>query len=707
MRIVDFARRNRLPVHLARPRARRGRGGGARRGPRPGASCRSCGCPAAPSCAAQQPASSRGRSASGSSSRRARRSTCSSSAAARPASAPPSTAPRRGSTRWCREHRARRPGRHLAADRELPRLPGRDQRHGADQPRGHPGAQVRRPHRRRPTAPIALEPGARPPPRPARGRPARSRRARSCSRPAPSTAACRSTTSTTYEGISVFYAAGPPEAQLCGATRVGVVGGGNSAGQAAVWLARGGALVTLLHRRADLRETMSDYLIDELERYGVAVRDRSEIAELHGDDGELEAVTLTDGERAAVLVPVPLPRRRAVHRLARRRRRARRGRLRPHRRRRRRRRPARDQRPGRLRRRRRPLRLDQALRHRGRRGRDGRALRPRALRLRSRLTSLLSSPRRRRLAWLAGFLLLIAIVFAVFALVPSHSGPAKGVRVAPRAPHPGATTTAPPIVQPESPAAARARGAPRAPGSRWPTPSLAICCGDVTSRVPTRCSAPSCGTARRCTTGRRGAWCAAPSRRGRSTRSAPSAWRISSSVIGQLLERVVARGRVVARSSGAQQRASRRRSAPAGSAGSADGTRRRRAARPATARRRRARSARAPPGRRARHGRHQRRRVRVLRAARRSPRVADLDDPAEVHDRDPVGDLPDHREVVRDEDVRQVELALQLRSRLRICAWIETSSAETGSSQTISCGWSASARATPIRWRWPPENSCG
>jgi thioredoxin reductase (NADPH) len=100
-----------------------------------------------------------------------------------------------------------------------------------------------------------------------------------------------------YEGISVFYAAGPPEAQACGASRVGVVGGGNSAGQAAVWLARGGALVTLLHRRGDLRETMSDYLVRELERYGVAVRDRSEIAALHGADGQLEAVTLTTGER--------------------------------------------------------------------------------------------------------------------------------------------------------------------------------------------------------------------------------------------------------------------------------------------------------------------------------------------------------------------------------------------------------------------------
>ncbi len=100
-----------------------------------------------------------------------------------------------------------------------------------------------------------------------------------------------------YEGISVFYAAGPPEAQLCGAERVAVVGGGNSAGQAAVWLARGGALVTLLHRRADLHETMSDYLVRELERYAVAVRDRSEIAELHGTDGQLEAVTLKSGER--------------------------------------------------------------------------------------------------------------------------------------------------------------------------------------------------------------------------------------------------------------------------------------------------------------------------------------------------------------------------------------------------------------------------
>jgi thioredoxin reductase (NADPH) len=102
-----------------------------------------------------------------------------------------------------------------------------------------------------------------------------------------------------FEGLTVFYAAGAPEAQLCAGSRVAIVGGGNSAGQAAVWLARGGALVTLLHRRADLRETMSDYLIHELERYGVAVRDRSEVAALRGENGRLEAVTLKSGERLA------------------------------------------------------------------------------------------------------------------------------------------------------------------------------------------------------------------------------------------------------------------------------------------------------------------------------------------------------------------------------------------------------------------------
>jgi thioredoxin reductase (NADPH) len=122
-----------------------------------------------------------------------------------------------------------------------------------------------------------------------------------------------------FEGLSVFSAAGPPEARLCGASRLAVVGGGNSAGQAAVWLSRGGALVTLLHRRGDLRETMSDYLVLELEHAGVAVRDRAEIAGAARRGRQPRSGHAEEWRAAAVLVPLPLPRCAPVHRVARRR----------------------------------------------------------------------------------------------------------------------------------------------------------------------------------------------------------------------------------------------------------------------------------------------------------------------------------------------------------------------------------------------------
>ena len=88
--------------------------------------------------------------------------------------------------------------------------------------------------------------------------------------------------------------------------------------------------------------------------------------------------------------------------------------------------------------------------------------------------------------------------------------------------------------------------------------------------------------------------------------------------------------------------------------------------------------------------------------------VADLDDPAEVHHRDPVGDVAHDGEVVGDEQVRQARARrCSSSSRLMTPAWIDTSSADTGSSSTISFGSSASARAMPMRWRWPPEKCCG
>ena len=46
-------------------------------------------------------------------------------------------------------------------------------------------------------------------------------------------------------------------------------------------------------------------------------------------------------------------------------------------------------------------------------------------------------------------------------------------------------------------------------------------------------------------------------------------------------------------------------------------------------------------------------------------------------------------------------------NRFSTCAWIDTSSAATDSSQTRNSGLTASARAMPMRARWPPENWCG
>ena len=75
---------------------------------------------------------------------------------------------------------------------------------------------------------------------------------------------------------------------------------------------------------------------------------------------------------------------------------------------------------------------------------------------------------------------------------------------------------------------------------------------------------------------------------------------------------------------------------------------------------------------------------------------------------DAVGDVLDDAEIVADEEIGELELAARSSmNRLRTCAWIETSSAATASSQTSNSGLTASARAMPMRARWPPENWCG
>ena len=136
-----------------------------------------------------------------------------------------------------------------------------------------------------------------------------------------------------FEKMSVYYAASQAEALLCAGDPVAVVGGGNSAGQAAVFLSRHAAQVTLIVREHDLSENMSRYLIDQLERIpNVRIMLVAEVRELLGDD-TLEAVAVADGrtgERSVLPArAVRLYRRQALQRLARRPGRPGRPRLRP------------------------------------------------------------------------------------------------------------------------------------------------------------------------------------------------------------------------------------------------------------------------------------------------------------------------------------------------------------------------------------------
>jgi thioredoxin reductase (NADPH) len=94
-------------------------------------------------------------------------------------------------------------------------------------------------------------------------------------------------------GTGVFYGASVSEARALAGTDVFVIGGGNSAGQAAMHLARYARTVTLLVRGASLAESMSQYLRDQLDAVGVRVWHHAEVID-GGGDGRLEWITLRD-----------------------------------------------------------------------------------------------------------------------------------------------------------------------------------------------------------------------------------------------------------------------------------------------------------------------------------------------------------------------------------------------------------------------------
>jgi thioredoxin reductase (NADPH) len=99
-----------------------------------------------------------------------------------------------------------------------------------------------------------------------------------------------------YEGAGVYYAATETEAVQCVGSTVVVVGAGNSAGQAAMYLSQRARRAILVARGDDLGKSMSSYLVNRIGSHPrIEVRLSTRVTALHGD-GRLEAVTLTDGE---------------------------------------------------------------------------------------------------------------------------------------------------------------------------------------------------------------------------------------------------------------------------------------------------------------------------------------------------------------------------------------------------------------------------
>ncbi len=97
-----------------------------------------------------------------------------------------------------------------------------------------------------------------------------------------------------FEGAGVYYAATDLEARVCGGSPVLVIGGGNSAGQAAIYLAQSNCAVTLAIRRDDLTQTMSNYLIERIEADPkIELVTGVEVHGLAGDE-RLEQVTLAN-----------------------------------------------------------------------------------------------------------------------------------------------------------------------------------------------------------------------------------------------------------------------------------------------------------------------------------------------------------------------------------------------------------------------------
>ena len=108
-----------------------------------------------------------------------------------------------------------------------------------------------------------------------------------------------------FEGTSVHYWASPLEGRLCSGAEVALVGAGNSAGQAAVYLATQAAKVWMLARGSSLRASMSSYLAERIAaQANIRVLLETQVKALEGEEGVLQAVTWRNRTGMETRMPV-------------------------------------------------------------------------------------------------------------------------------------------------------------------------------------------------------------------------------------------------------------------------------------------------------------------------------------------------------------------------------------------------------------------
>ena len=109
-----------------------------------------------------------------------------------------------------------------------------------------------------------------------------------------------------FENAGVFYAATDLEARVCGGSHVVVIGGGNSAGQAAIFLAQRGSDLTIVLRGDNLVDTMSTYLIDRITaNHRITISAHTEVTALHGQRSLVSVDLTTTSSAGATTKTVP------------------------------------------------------------------------------------------------------------------------------------------------------------------------------------------------------------------------------------------------------------------------------------------------------------------------------------------------------------------------------------------------------------------